>query len=477
MSKLTKHCFDPWNYVEFRPDGKISPCCNQASSVAPVAVNISQLRNNQAFRSLRQSLFDGELDDHCSNCHLRETISVDEFRSGFYQKFSAEQPVLEPADSVEMLRIDITERCNLRCTYCAVSQPDYRGIHDGSESGVLGGREFPFASLQALIPLLSRSKDRIQLIAMNGHGETTFYPDWELICAQLLDNGHPLTVISNFAKEFSDGEIDVLARFKSITISMDAASNEVLKTVRRKVTLGSIVSNITRIRIRALALGNPPPEFDILSGIFDKNVDCIEDLARFAVTLQFTGITFWRLLKYPDVGDIGDVKPIDQLPHEAIKYAIAKADSAADILRKHGLRVVFISNFIENIRANLNDLNHLSLVAWAKQADHSIHIALTYTPPVLANAAEDVGLFIAMKSQDNFYQPLAAESVGQWQPVSAINQVTPFLQTKDIPQTFDLVLPKIADDLIKPAILYIAIGKDIESVLAGQRHLSINVAK
>ena len=28
---LTRNCLDPWNYLEFRPDGRVAPCCIQDS--------------------------------------------------------------------------------------------------------------------------------------------------------------------------------------------------------------------------------------------------------------------------------------------------------------------------------------------------------------------------------------------------------------------------------------------------------------
>lgn len=83
------------------------------------------------------------------------------------------------------VHLELTSRCNLRCIYCAVSQPGYKGS------------DFPLASLEYLI---EQVKVRgTTSIAVNGHGETTFIPEWFRATNLFADAGFSLALTSNFA--------------------------------------------------------------------------------------------------------------------------------------------------------------------------------------------------------------------------------------------------------------------------------------
>ena len=334
MNKITRHCFDPWEYIEFRTDGRLSPCCIQPSFIEPFT-NLGEYRNISEFRELRQNLLEGNLDFKCQNCHLREKISVDEFQQKLKARYSDS---LSAPQQLAMVRIDFTERCNLRCTYCATSQPGYNGVEPDVEQ-VPGGREMPHDKLEKIIQELA-DYPHIDEIAVNGHGETTFYKGWSGYCSRLLDIGHKLTIICNFARQFDTEEIAALSRFKSITISIDTEDPLLLKQIRRKVDLGNILANMFRIRAKALADGRKKPDFIFLSGVYDKNVTKLDELAWFAVACDVKEISFWKLLKYPDVPQAQNVQPIYQLKKEQFLRAFDTLKRTEEILTTHGIKAV-----------------------------------------------------------------------------------------------------------------------------------------
>jgi hypothetical protein len=69
------------------------------------------------------------------------------------------------ARSIECLLLTVTTNCNLRCTYCCVSQPWYIG------------QNLDISRLDHFISELSDYK--VGLIQVNGHGETTTVEGWE----------------------------------------------------------------------------------------------------------------------------------------------------------------------------------------------------------------------------------------------------------------------------------------------------------
>ena len=109
----------------------------------------------------------------------------------------------------DVAHIEFTSRCNLRCVFCAASQPHYEGVDLSRDM------------LELVVEDLKRRK--IKLVCVSGHGETTIYKDWHLYCNELIESGRLLHIISNFAKPLSSDELETLSRFHSVEISCDTA--------------------------------------------------------------------------------------------------------------------------------------------------------------------------------------------------------------------------------------------------------------
>jgi len=90
------------------------------------------------------------------------------------------------ARPIDCLLLTATSNCNLRCTYCGVSQPWYVG------------QDLDISNLDNFIAGISDYKTN--LIQVNGHGETTMIEGWGKFCQKLLDKGFPLVITSNFAR-------------------------------------------------------------------------------------------------------------------------------------------------------------------------------------------------------------------------------------------------------------------------------------
>ena len=95
--------------------------------------------------------------------------------------------------------------------------------------------------------LLLASKKTLQLVHVNGHGETTFLSNWTEPCRVLLNHNLPLMLTTNLAKRFSDEELQTLARMHIIAVSIDTNNRMMMRRLRRKVDLDRIVSNIEQI--------------------------------------------------------------------------------------------------------------------------------------------------------------------------------------------------------------------------------------
>ena len=179
LQPLTRDCLDPWNNLEISARGEVRPCCNFDSigRFDSDGRDIRGLRNTGAFRALRESLLSGNLQSPCQRCHIRSTVPVVTLK----QRVEAavrDLPSPDPLDPLPIahVRIDINEKCNLRCDYCAVSSPSYAGVEMEDEL------------FERIVPLLANEPGAI--VHVNGHGETTFHPKWVAWCRRIVEAGH-----------------------------------------------------------------------------------------------------------------------------------------------------------------------------------------------------------------------------------------------------------------------------------------------
>jgi hypothetical protein len=166
------------------------------------------------------------------------------------------------------------------------------------------------------------SKDCV--VHLNGHGETTFVDGCEIVAGSLLSQGSTLAMTTNLAKTYTDEEITILSRFKSINVSVDTFDDVLLKDVRRKVRATTIRSNIDAIRECAIRHGNEPPIIQFSCGLFDKNTMSIGDYANEAIALKVNDVTFWNLYKHPDLPDADEL--IDRMKNVADAIQVLRAN-------------------------------------------------------------------------------------------------------------------------------------------------------
>lgn len=236
-------------------------------------------------------------------------------------------------ERLTVAHLEITSKCNLRCTYCAVSQPDYRGydLNTGTADQILDGLE----SLG------------VETVCLNGHGETTFHKDWAVIFKKVLGRFPRTELTTNLAVDYTDEEIDLLAQIDIITVSIDTHDPILLEETRRKVPLDTILRNMARLRqasvkhgTRRLAFGPPTtghagtvradryqltPHFRFSCVVHDKNIETLPAFANFAVAQDVSRVVFCNLQKYDDIPGVVNVYPVTDF--ETVEELTAARDS------------------------------------------------------------------------------------------------------------------------------------------------------
>jgi hypothetical protein len=235
--------------------------------------------------------------------------------------------------------VEITSRCNLRCVYCAVSQPDYVG-HD-METDLLDD----------VIRILKARE--VGFIQVNAHGETTMVPGWHHRVNDLAAAGIELQIITNFARLLSSEELVAMARIQRITISIDTHRPEVLRRVRRSVSLGNILINMANTAAKAAELGLPRPKFIWCSVITDKVAFDFVDYLRFGMAVGVKDFFIANLTKYDDVAGAENVNHVTTLPDPDLTRFARMLDEGSAMVRAAGGYIDVATGLIDTVKQEL----------------------------------------------------------------------------------------------------------------------------
>jgi MoaA/NifB/PqqE/SkfB family radical SAM enzyme len=251
--------------------------------------------------------------------------------------------------------VEFTSRCNLRCVYCGVSQPQYKSADLDEET------------IKKTIAILK--KRNINVVCVNGHGETTIYKDWHRHCNQLLEAGTSLHIISNFAKEFSNEELKTLSRFKSIEISCDTCDPQLFKQLRRGADLKTICLNILRLRAMCTKNRSRAPSISFSCVVSDQNIFQLPDYVLFGKTLGVNYFNFCNLSKYPDLEGIPNPKHISQLPAELLIKAEESLTKTFSLLQREKIDFHTQQGLLDTLKMKIQSLNTNPVPSCSKK-DH-----------------------------------------------------------------------------------------------------------
>ncbi|HYH21176.1 MAG TPA: radical SAM protein [Azospirillum sp.] len=237
------------------------------------------------------------------------------------------------------IHLEFTSRCNLRCVYCPVSQPDYHG------------QDLEIPDFDAIVGTLeARGRPRV---VINGHGETTLLPGWHERVEALAARGFDISIISNFARLFSDEEVQALTRLCAVQISVDSHRPELLRRLRRKVDLGTILVNMSNVRARAQADGRPAPSFSWSCVVSDQVALDLVDYVRFGLASGVSHFTFCNLTQYPDIDGVQPVRHVTTLPTGDLRRFLDHLAEAGRIVAESGAVMEVAAGLTDTAEAEL----------------------------------------------------------------------------------------------------------------------------
>jgi wyosine [tRNA(Phe)-imidazoG37] synthetase (radical SAM superfamily) len=117
-----------------------------------------------------------------------------------------------------------------------------------------------------------------------GIGELTTIPDWPKTVAPFLalpDTAKLLT--TNLQKQLDDSEIETLARFDMLSISIDTANAKLLREIRRKSDLRNITTNLARLRAHCIQKSKRIPTLRFNVVMTDRSALTLFELAAYGM--------------------------------------------------------------------------------------------------------------------------------------------------------------------------------------------------
>ncbi len=232
-----------------------------------------------------------------------------------------------PFQPLNSLNFVFTTKCNLRCTYCPSIAEGYQG------------QNTPDNLLRYIIDYVKWA--RIPRVGMGFYGETTFRKGWHEYVQELIEAGVELTLCSNFNMPLSEPEISVLSRFRQLDMSIDTASQSLLKEIRPPANIGRMLYNMHRVRSRALRDLVPEPRFHWYCVITNKNVHHLAEYMAFVISNRVSIVGLNEIQKYQ--GARPDVFSWFELEGEEYLAAYAQLEAAESLARTHGVVINYPS--------------------------------------------------------------------------------------------------------------------------------------
>lgn len=187
--------------------------------------------------------------------------------------------------SPKRINFILTNRCNLRCTYCP------EGSHAEDYYADLG--EDSFEEIVAFI-----KENGVQEASMAYYGELTMVRDWWKKARRILDLGVELTATTNGHLPLSADEVATFARFKYIEFSIDSHDEDTVRKVRKKTSVARIVHNFHLVRAYCIQHGLRLPDL-VWTGVMTHFVvNQLPGFVAFAASNDVKRINFNEVVIY-----------------------------------------------------------------------------------------------------------------------------------------------------------------------------------
>lgn len=368
--KLTKNCLYPWSFMQFHAGGMMQPCAVGADAdMGDFIIDYLEKKeqgidcdflNNKGLQSLRSGMLTGDLRPMCQNCffvsnQLQTTKEFEKNLKEYLKKRLSDGINLESVDltktyAYDWMAISFTNKCNLSCVYCVQSMKDKNPYLRA---------EIPYKYTEILLDMVA-SKG-INTLSTCVEGEATLYKYWYDVFST-FHKKYPeiqLFMTTNLNRKFSDKEIELLANYSVLDVSIDSLKSELYSKLRSNGKLELLLENLDKIDKKVRESGIKGPIITLHMVISNMTWTEMEDVAEFAFARGY-GI---QLGNYEErINTIafktGMLKPIEYLSEEEqnkIRDIIRQIGEKAD---KEGRRCIIQGDIFTKVNKQVEKIYH-----------------------------------------------------------------------------------------------------------------------
>jgi MoaA/NifB/PqqE/SkfB family radical SAM enzyme len=210
---------------------------------------------------------------------------------------------------------------------------------------------------------LQGSLSKINVISLNGHGESLMHPKFLEILSEMGKAGHRLELTSN-GLLISDevAKAIVLERLDELTISIHAVDPDMYSKISAKGDLETLVKNITTINRYKKMYNSLVPKLTFQCVSMKKNISQLEKLVSLASQLHVSKLVILKLQEYGLVHG----ESLDKHPELVRKYLPAAIKTAQEldielIVHQDYLQMLKVKSLIETNEMNDSECIHANL--------------------------------------------------------------------------------------------------------------------
>lgn len=319
----------PWNFMQIHAGGMMQPCAvGPDTDLGDFLIDYIEKKkrgeeedflNHEGLQKLREGMMTGNLRPMCQDCFFvsNELITVEEFQQklkSYLSRRLGSDVDIEKADlrktyAYNWMAVSFTNRCNLSCVYCV--QSTMKGTNPYFKA------EIPYAYADDILDMMAaKGIDRISTCV---EGEATIYKQWQEVFSRFHEK-YPhieMFMTTNLNREYSQKDIELLANYTMLDVSIDSLKPELYSELRKNGKLELLLKNLDKLDEQRKKMNGKGTNVLLHMVVSDKTWREIEEVADFAFSRGY-GI---QLGNYEErVNTIayqeGILKPIDRISEE-----------------------------------------------------------------------------------------------------------------------------------------------------------------
>lgn len=198
---MKPQCIIPWVYMEILPDGRVTPCCSNCTTLGNIKdTKIEDIFNSKQMNKIRLEMFGETLPSSCSVCSVIENYGGNQksLRNKYNQVFASSFREVEKNTntdgSLKKIKFKgwdfrISNKCNFKCRMCSPELSSLINKENKENSLRHFGEEIIDYSIYFNIPeFVDRYIDDFELIEFAG-GETLLMDDQYDLLQTLIEKG------------------------------------------------------------------------------------------------------------------------------------------------------------------------------------------------------------------------------------------------------------------------------------------------